>query len=112
MFGAEGKVVFNHIGEIVQKVDAHAIELVDEMAERIKRGGESRARRDTSEMADSFEIRVAGIYLREVVNTSDHFIYNEYGTSNMTAQPMLTPASTDEQLGMEAAAKRAFEEVL
>ncbi len=111
MFGVDAKLVFNHIPEVVKRAEKRAVEFTDQAAHRIADGGRARARRDTGEMAAAFE--VVGIEMaREVINTSAHFIYNEFGTRKMSAQPMLTPAAKDEAQDLEKNAASAFKEVL
>lgn len=58
-------------------------------------GAKRRARVDTGEMRNKIVARrIAGGGARVLANT-DHDLFNEYGTSRMSAQPFMRPSMDD-----------------
>jgi HK97 gp10 family phage protein len=63
----------------------------------VQEGARRRSRVDTGELRDSWAVAFTGPTDGEVFSDSDHAVYNEYGTVNMSAQPMLHPAIDEER---------------
>lgn len=59
-------------------------------------GAARRSRVDTGEMRDGWRWEATGRGTGQLINEVDHTVYNEYGTRNMSAQPMARPAFEEE----------------
>lgn len=77
-------------------------------AKRVVDGAKRRSRVDTGRMREGWDYEQTGPAEYTVFNDVDYTIYNEFGTRNMSAQPMLGPA-TEEERHREAIAKEIAE---
>jgi HK97 gp10 family phage protein len=97
------KITRNRLPDIARILPEAANAIINE-----RRGPEMRdvakqfSRVDTGEMRDAWQWEATGAGTGQLVNDSDHVLYNEYGTVNMSAQPMARPAL--EQVGPEIVA--------
>lgn len=74
----------------------------------IERRAKEKSRVDTGAMRGGWEHRPAGISEGIVFNLVSYTIYNEYGTVNMSAQPMLRPAVEETRPEFEANIREAY----
>ncbi len=92
-----GNLRFSWYGaKILGQIDAAVQKAMDETAAAAKAEARSRARVDTGEMRDGLDaiVTTTGAGRRKMVlfGTARHTLWNELGTSRMSAQPMLRPA--------------------
>jgi len=93
---------FAAYGPVIQaEIDA----LIQVTGEAVRQGAADRSRVDTGAMRDGWTFQFEGDQAGSVYNDVPHTIFNEYGTSRMTAQPMLHPAIDAARPGFEAALK-------
>src|SRR6476659_2752947 len=84
--------------EIVAVAQAETQRETQQAANNIVSGAKARSRVDTGAMKAGWQSRRAeGEHTYEVFNPVYYTVFNEYGTVNMSAQPMLTPAVEEER---------------
>lgn len=90
--------VSSRIPEIVAVAQAETQRETQQAANNIVSGAKARSRVDTGAMEAGWQSR-RGIEPNtyEVFNPVYYTIFNEYGTVNMSAQPMLAPAVEEER---------------
>lgn len=76
---------------------------------RIEAGAKRRARVDTGAMRAGLQGRKTGRHDGRVEGLVAHTIYNELGTVDMAAQPMLVPAAEDERPSFYRALSKAWD---
>jgi HK97 gp10 family phage protein len=85
---------------IATQLEAAIEDAMDETADAAKRVAQEHARVDTGEMRDSIEAEVSRVGASAVELTlsvgTDHGLFNELGTSQLPAQPMIRPAIDQE----------------
>lgn len=97
-FGGRGNLRFTWRGAaILQQIDAAVQAAMDETAAAAKAHARSLARVDTGEMRDGIDATVesrggSGRRTLVLAGSAPHTLFNELGTSRMSAQPMLRPA--------------------
>jgi HK97 gp10 family phage protein len=95
------------LGEISAASTEKARQVVIKTTADIKRGAQARSRVDTGAMKGAFTGQTSGMTGR-IEAGAGHTIYNELGTVNMAAQPMLTPAAADAEGPYYAAMRMVF----
>ncbi len=102
----------SRIPEIVAALEAELPRVVTRTGLRVEAGAKQRARVDTGYMRGQIRWTPKTAMSGEVVGGADYTIDNEYGTVNMSAQPMFTPASEEArpifEVEVEEAVKRAI----
>jgi HK97 gp10 family phage protein len=91
------KITSNKLPTIAQRLPQGAHDALAASLTRVQEGASRRSRVDTGELRDSWAVAFTGPTDGEVFSDSDHAVYNEFGTVNMTAQPMLRPAIDEER---------------
>lgn len=99
----------NRIPGIIATSDEGAAALTDKTAHDIEGGCKERSRVDTGQMRDGWQAEQIGHIAWEVFNPVEHTIYNEFGTVDMSAQPMLHPAVDEARPGFEAGVAQLYE---
>lgn len=74
----------------------------------IIRYAQEHSRVDTGNMRGGWQSRVIGVMEGIVFNLVEYTIFNEYGTSNMSAQPMLRPAVEEARDEFEMDIREAY----
>lgn len=74
----------------------------------IERRAKSKSRVDTGNMRGGWQHKASGRFEGAVFNTVSYTIFNEYGTSKMSPQPMLRPAIEETQPEFEADMRKAY----
>lgn len=74
----------------------------------IERGSKGRSRVMTGNMRGGWQHKAMGPYEGMVFNLVDYTLYNEFGTVNMSAQPMLRPSVEDERPNFERGMREAY----
>jgi hypothetical protein len=77
----------------------------------IEAGCKQRSRVDTGAMRAGWQSQMTGPTEGEVFNPIEYTPHNEWGTVNMSAQPMAHPAADAEKPGFEARIARALGDV-
>lgn len=90
------RVLKNRFPAIVAAADVKTQEAVEGTISRINEGAQRRSRYDTGWMRAGWTSEMTGHHEGQVYNLVHYTIYHEYGTSMMSAQPMLRP-SVEEQ---------------
>lgn len=95
-FGGRGNLRFTWRGAQVRaQIDAAVQRAMDETAQAAEAMAKRLARVDTGEMRDGIEAAVTlrgGRRVLVLSGSAPHTLFNELGTSRMSAQPMLRPA--------------------
>lgn len=92
MAGVSVVTNFNHLPQIAQKLPVRRRVSMQRRGEQMVQIARNRSRVDTGAMRDGWEwteSNTGGRLHNEVAHTS----FNEYGTRNMSAQPMARPAA-------------------
>jgi hypothetical protein len=89
---AEIPILTSRIPEILAEAEAKTAIVVQKTAHDIEAGCKVRSRVDTGEMRNAWAVETLGAEEALVYNPVEHSIFNEFGTVNMSAQPMLTPS--------------------
>lgn len=92
MVRISAEVKSNHFGAILARFQRGGSAAVRDTASEIRDEAAQRSRVETGEMRDGWTMQMIGPTEATVFNNVPHTVFNEYGTVNMTAQPMLTPA--------------------
>ncbi len=95
MAGIKVQVKFNNFGAIAKQMPVSTRVIVHRHGENIVVGCKRRSRVDTGEMRDGWHLEGTR-YGVSIVNEVNHTSFNEYGTSRMSAQPMLRPSMAEE----------------
>jgi HK97 gp10 family phage protein len=82
----------SRIPKIIVFSEAAASAAVRKAEMAIERRAKAKSRVDTGNMRGAWQSRSMGAYEGMVFNLVSYAIFNEYGTVNMSAQPMLRPA--------------------
>lgn len=85
-------VTSNTLGTILARLQRGGSTAVRETIAEVRDEAARRSRVATGEMRDGWTAEMTGPSEGTVFNDVPHTIFNEVGTVNMTAQPMLTPA--------------------
>ena|ERR1700742_312427 len=85
-------ILKSRIPEIIAGAEGKAAAVVQMTAFDIQAGCEARSRVDTGQMRAGWAVEESGEHEALVYNPVEHSIFNEFGTENMAAQPMLTPS--------------------
>lgn len=93
----------SRIPEVTRDLKLRAGTASRHAADRVVKGAAARSRVDTGRMRAGWQSERTGEYEYEVSNDVDYTIYNEFGTRNMSAQPMLGPAIEEEYHRQEMA---------
>lgn len=101
-------VIKSRLGLIAEEAIPKAQAAVTKASLDIEMGAKSRSRVDTGNMRASIAARPAGALEAMVEAGAEYTIYNEYGTSKMSAQPMLRPATEQARGGFYAAMRQVF----
>lgn len=86
-------MIRSNIPSITNAAERAIAEAVTRTGKQIEAEAKRRARVDTGEMRDKIAWEQGGRFDGAVVARAEHTIFNEYGTVNMSAQPMLGPAA-------------------
>lgn len=98
----------SRIPEIILFSAARASAAIRQAEISIERGSKGRSRVMTGNMRGGWQHQIMGPYEGMVFNLVDYTIYNEFGTVNMSAQPMLRPSVEDERPRFERAMREAY----
>lgn len=98
----------SRIPAIIAYSSAKASRAVRKAEADIVRRSMARSRYDTGNMRGGWQSREVGEFEGVVFNLVSYTIYNEYGTVNMSAQPMLRPAVEDTRPEFEANVRGAY----
>jgi HK97 gp10 family phage protein len=85
-------VLVDNLTEIAAKATSETMAVVQRAGADIVKGAMKRSRVETGLMRASWQTHTLGPFEIMVFNPVEYAIYNEYGTVNMSAQPMLRPA--------------------
>jgi hypothetical protein len=85
-------VLKSRIPEIIAGAEAKAQAAVEVTVFNIEAGCKLRSRVDTGQMRNGWTGEMTGAAEGVVYNPVEHTIFNELGTVNMAAQPMLAPS--------------------
>lgn len=107
--GRIGYHLISRIPWIVTKADREVQKIIEEALFLIEFGAAARSRVDTGQMQRGWQSEVTGYHEGTVYNMVEHTYYNEYGTVNMTAQPMLAPAIEEIEPYMLEEIKKVYE---
>ena len=84
-------------------------QIVEKTLSDIEAGAKRRARVDTGAMRAGLQARKTGRFEGVVEGLVEHTIYNEFGTRDMSAQPMLTPAAEAAREPFYAALRKVWD---
>ena len=84
--------LWSKIPLIISKSDRQAQAAIDNTLLRIETEAKGRSRWKTGNMRGGWTAEILGRHRGVVFNLVEYTIYHEYGTVNMSAQPMLAPA--------------------
>lgn len=98
----------NDIRELSARAQKKTKEIVFADAKASQEDARSRARVDTGEMREGLTAQMLGPYEYELSGKAEHTVYNEYGTSKMPAQPMITPSVEAAAVRLPKALAEAF----
>jgi HK97 gp10 family phage protein len=102
----------SRIPKMVAALEASLPKVVERTGLRVEAGAKQRARVDTGYMRGQIRWMPASPLRGEVVGGADYTIYNEYGTVNMSAQPMFTPAAEEAKPLFDAEVEKAVQQAL
>jgi HK97 gp10 family phage protein len=103
----------SRIPEIIAALEASLPRVVERAGLRVEAGAKQRARVDTGYMRGQIRwTPSADPFVGEVVGGADYTIYNEYGTSTMSAQPMFAPAAEENKPIFEAEVAEAIRKAI
>jgi HK97 gp10 family phage protein len=111
VFKASLALKFDHVEQVVAKVEARAVTLTADTSNRIRGRASDWAPKLTGALAGDFVVNGSGAS-RDVTNTAPYFGYVENGTVNMGAQPSLGPAAHAEDATWAAVAGAAIAEAM
>lgn len=74
----------------------------------VERRAKEKSRVDTGTMRAGWQSREMGPFDGMVFNLTSYTIYNEFGTVNMSAQPMAVPAAEETRPEFEAEVRAAW----
>lgn len=109
--GISFKVTKNRLPAIAKQLPEAADVIVRRNLEAVRDGAARRSRVDKGEMRAGWAVEMTGQAEGQVVNPVEHTAFNEYGTRNMSAQPMLRPAM-EQQRGPFEDDMRSLESLL
>jgi HK97 gp10 family phage protein len=101
-------VIKSRLGLIAEEAIPKASAAVRKTAFDIEEGAKARSRVDTGAMRSSWQTEVQGSLEARISAGVEYAIYNEYGTSRMSAQPMARPAAHQAEAPFLAAMKQVF----
>ena len=102
-------VIKSRLGLIAEEAIPKASAAVRKTASDIEAGAKARSRVDTGAMRGSWNTQPTGTLSARVSAGVEYAIYNEYGTSRMSAQPMARHAAHAAEAPFLAAMKQVFE---
>lgn len=102
----EVRVDYNRLSGSGAKLKSGLTAAVAKTTFDVQRSAQGFARVDTGAMRAGIVGRPAGLQ-GEVTSGPDYTVYNEYGTSRMSAQPMFRPAADQAMPGFVAAVTQA-----
>jgi hypothetical protein len=85
-------VLTSRIPTIIAEAEARTALVVEKTVFDIEGGCKARSRVDKGQMREGWTGEMTGAAEGIVYNPVEHSIFNELGTTNMPAQPMLTPS--------------------
>lgn len=94
---------------IITQTDRRVQSIIEGTLLSIEEEAKARSRVDTGQMRAGWTAQMTGKHEGVVFNLVQHTIFNEYGTVNMPAQPMLAPAVEGHEEAMLQAIKDAYE---
>jgi hypothetical protein len=95
-------VLLNEFPKLLRQMPGRALNARKQAAENIVAGCRTRSRVRTGAMRAGWHA-THGIEMSTVTDDVPWTVFNEYGTSRMSAQPMLGPASEEERAKFPAA---------
>lgn len=98
----------SRIPEIIIFSEVKARHAVRKAEANIERIAKSHSRVDTGTMRGAWQHESLGSYEGMVFNIVNYAIFNEYGTVNMSAQPMLRPAVEESRGEFERDLREAY----
>lgn len=101
-------VIKSRLGLIAEEAIPKASAAVRATAMAVETTAKQRSRVDTGAMRGAWATEVQGALSARVANGQEYAIYNEYGTSKMSAQPMARPAAHQAEPAFIAAMKQVF----
>lgn len=109
--GVTLKLEFSHFGKIGDELMGAVAKALDTTADAIVQEAEiNTVRVDTGAMKNGWLIETTGPLERTIYNAMDYAKFNEFGTSRMSASPMLTPAVEHNRGAFVEAMKEVFGE--
>lgn len=100
-------VKFNHIAEVVSRVEKSAQDLGNRSSKRIAQRASELAPRKTGQEAGDFKVeKTSEGYV--IGNESPHFMFQELGTRRNRAHPALHPAAREEESKLKEDAEKAI----
>ena len=88
-------IISSRLGEIAEQSIPKASMVVRKTAFDVAAGAARRSRVDTGAMRSGWTPEIDGVTSATVRNSQQYAIYNEYGTTRMSAQPMARPAAEE-----------------
>lgn len=85
-------VLKSRIPQIIAEAEGKAAMVVQKTLFDIQAGCQVRSRVDTGQMRAGWAVEVTAPTEGVVYNPVEHTIFNEFGTVNMSAQPMVGPS--------------------
>lgn len=103
------EILYNHIGDISEKVAKRASEAVRKAASDIEAHAKMVVPVDTGTLKNSIQAQSTGELSAEVAPHTDYAVYVEYGTSRMRARPYMRPAAEKVRPGFITAMEKIVE---
>ena len=100
----------NGWGKLGADIPRKASAIVRKTALDVQGGAAERSRVDTGNMKNAWQTEMDGDMAATVYNNVEYAVHNEYGTVNMTAQPMLHPAMDAARAPFSAALRELFKQ--
>lgn len=107
---ARVKVVKNRLPELAPRLAAAADRAIDICAHRIHGRAVSASPVDTGALKGSWSVKRPAPFVAIIGSDQEHSIYNEFGTRNMAARPMLRPAAAAELPTLQIVLVRIIQE--
>lgn len=98
----------NDIDDLSRRAQQRVKAIIADDAQITKTDAQARSRVDTGEMRAGWTAFNTDPWTYELSNKVEHAIYNEFGTSRMSAQPMLTPSIENAAQRLPKALAEAF----
>lgn len=90
-----GATLHSRLPQIIARAEAKATTVVDTVGKAVAQSAQDKARRLSNDMAEGIEYENTGPGRGRVTANDFKTHFHEYGTSKMSAQPMLGPAAEE-----------------